>query len=478
MSMVQRVSTGIEGLDEILKGGLLVQHSYLVQGGPGTGKSTIGYHFLQQGNRNGEETLLISLNEQKESIQYSISRFGIDLSSTHILDLSPGDDLFKDGETYNVFSSRDVEQKPILEEIREAIEKTNPSRVVLDSVTMLNMLNKDPYRARKLALSLIRFICSNGATLLMLSEQSKPVEDSSFWVSGIISLQYSENWRNIEIKKFRGSDFQSGKHSFKITSDGIEVFPMLKPKKYERTFAPSQLGYGIEELNAMLNGGLERGTTTLMTGPSGVGKTNLGIQFIRQAAARGERSAIYSFEESKEVIISRSEGIDIPIRKMVDNGNLKIAPIEPLSYSPDEFSKIVKTDVEENDTRIVMIDSVGGYKLAVGEKNALSRLHSLCVYLQNMGVTTILVYEISNIFGDLRTTDINASYLADNILFLRYMELDGALRKSIGVLKKRLSGFDKQLREFKITDKGIVIGNALQNMRGVLTGVPEFKVES
>lgn len=471
--MKGKVQTGISGLDDILEGGLLPGRSYLVQGGPGLGKSTIGYHFLEEGNRNDEATLLVSLSEHTENIIDNASRLHIDLSATQILDLSPDAEIEDEGEAYSVFLPSDVAQKPIMKRLKEVVDQHRPSRVVLDSITMLNMLNSEPFQARQLALSFIRYICSQGATLLMLSEQHQGGDDSSFWVNGIINLTYDANWRNIEVTKYRGSGYKAGPHSFKITSSGLEVFPRLQPHSYEGRFTPKKLSSGIEELDAMLSGGLERGTTTLLTGPSGVGKTNLGIQFIKQAASQGERSAIYSFEESKELILRRSEGINVPINTIVKQGNLKIAPIEPLSYSPDEFSKRVRTDVEDNDTRIVMIDAVGGYKLGVGEKDALPRLHSLCVYLQNIGVTTILVNETSNLFGEFQPTEINASYLADNIIFLRYLEYQGRLQKSLGILKKRMSDFEPYLREFAITNDGIQVGARLQNMRGILTGQPE-----
>ncbi len=472
--MKNKVSTGIAGLDEILNGGYISERSYLIQGGPGAGKSTVGYHFLETGNNQGENTLLITLSESSESIKENTSRQNIDLSGTHILDLSPDSDRYKNDENYSVFSPSEIEQEPITQKVRQTVEDHQPSRVVLDSITMLNMLNSDPYQARSMALSFIRFICGSGATLIMLSEQTDESEDSAYWVDGIIKLSAESDWRNVHVNKFRGSDYLSEKHSYKITGSGIVVYPRLQPNDYKRKFGSEHLSSGIDNLDKMLHGGLERGTTTLLTGPSGVGKTNMGIQFILEAAKKGNRSTIYSFEESEELIVERSEGINVPITKIIEQGNLKIAAIEPLSYSPDEFSKLVRSDVEDNDTRIVMIDSIGGYKLAVGEKDALSRLHSLCVYLQNMGVTTILVNETRSMFGDFKATEINASYLADNIVFLRYLQKKGELRKSIGVLKKRLSDFEKGGREFKITNKGIIMGKPLKDMLGVLSDIPKY----
>ncbi len=470
---MEKMSTGLAGLDEILFGGLIPQKAYLLQGGPGSGKSTFGFHFLHQAIQDGKKALYITLGESRESIIQNASQTGIDLSEVTFLDLSPKQDLSK-SQSYNVFSSTEVEQQPIMETIVETVKEKKPDRVLLDSITMLRLLNRDPYQMRKMALSFIDFVCRN-ATLVMTSEflENSSEKDASFWVDGIIKLKNRSPWRQISITKYRGSNFISGEHTFKITDGGILVFPRLQPYDYERKFKNETLSSGIEEIDKLMHGGIEKGTTNLFVGPTGVGKTNLGLQFIKAAATRNERSAVYSFEESKELIIRRSEMINNPLKAIVKSGNLKIMPVEPLSYSPDEFSEIVRRDVEENDTRMVMIDSVGGYKLAVRDEDTLERLHSLTVYLQNMGVTTLLLNESQNVTGTFSATNMNASYLADTILFLRYLEINGHLKKAIGILKKRLSSFEKSIREFEITSEGIKVGGPLENMRGILTGLPE-----
>ena len=476
MKESNKISTGLSGLDEILHGGLLPETSYLIQGGPGSGKSTFGLHFLSEASKNNEKALYITLGESKESIARNASRMDIDLSSIVFLDLSPQDDLHQDSGSYNVFSAAEVEQGPIMEAIVEAVEKHKPDRVLLDSITMLRFLNQDPFQMRKMALSFINYITQQGATLMLVSEsvQSSSEKDAMFWVDGIIKVDNKSAWRKIQVTKFRGSDFESGSHAFKITGRGITVFPQLRPNDYKRRFKDEILSSGIEEIDNLLHGGIEQGTISLIVGATGVGKTNLGLQFLKQAASRNERSALYTFEESKELILSRSREVNIPVEDMIEAGNLKIVPVEPLSYSPDEFSKMVRTDVEENGTRMVMIDSVGGYNLAIREENILERLHALTVYLQNMGVTSLLINESQDVTGQFTTTNMNASYLADNIIFLRYLEINGELRKSIGVLKKRLSNFEKTIREYEITSDGIKVGQPLNNMRGILSGNPEI----
>ncbi|GAA5521224.1 hypothetical protein LQ318_05730 [Aliifodinibius salicampi] len=477
MSDFDKLSTGLDGLDEILHGGLIPQKAYLVQGGPGSGKSTLGFHFLKQALDKGEDALCITMVESKESLLQNARQFGIDLSGVVGLDLSPSDDLSENNEQYSVFSSADVEQGPIMKAVTKAVDELSPSRILFDSFTMLRLLNQDPYQMRKLTLSLVNYVTKRGATLMMTSESlgsnGGNGDDAAFWVDGIIKLDNKSDWRTLSVTKFRGSDYLSGEHAFKITGDGIVIYPRLRPNNYSRTYAKGVLSSGVEGVDKLLNGGIEKGTTSLIVGPTGVGKTNLGLQFIKEAASRNERSAVYTFEESKELIIQRSEMINTPIRKMLEAGFLNIMSVEPLSYSPDEFAKIIRRDVEENGTSIVMIDAVGGYNMAVRGKNTLERLHALTVYLQNMGVTTLLLNETKNVTGGFSTTNMNASYLADNIIFLRYLEVSGQLRKAVGVLKKRLSDFEKSIREFQITSEGIKVGDKLENMRGILSGTPE-----
>jgi len=473
---MNKISTGLDGLDEILYGGFIPKRSYLLRGGPGSGKSSIGYHFLKHALNRDKQVLYITLGEPKEQILENAQHIGMDLSGIHFVDLTPSDDIKKHSTNYNVFSASEIEQPPIFEAITGAIEKYKPERVVLDSVTMLRFLNQDAYNFRHTGLSFIKYIVRRGATLLLISESSEHIndQDSVFWVDGILDVEYSTAWRKLYVSKFRGSDFMHGNHAFKIDDKGVTIFPRLHPNRYENVFKNQVLSSGIDQIDHLLHGGIEKGTTTLITGASGVGKTNLGIQFINEAATRNERSAIYTFEESKELILRRSKMINIPIDEMIQKGNLKIVPVEPLSYSPDEFSAMVKKDIEDHDTQMVMIDTIGAYSMAVRDENTLERLHSLTVYLQNMGITTFLINESSNITGDLSATTMHASYLADNIIFLRYLEIQGKIRKAIGVLKKRLSSFENVIREYEITTDGIKVGKPLKNLRGILTGMPEL----
>lgn len=474
----ERALTGIKELDNILNGGLIRKKSYLVKGGPGTGKSTLGTLFLAEGARQKESTMLITLGEPESDIRENAANQGIDLADTIILDMSPGSQEYTSEVNYSVFSPVEVEAQPIISKISEQIEKHTPDRVVLDSLTMLKYLYEYPFQYKNMALSFIRHICSTGATLMMISELHPGTdEEAEFWVDGVMEVKTGTDWRRIRVHKFRGSGFQGGDHAIKISGSGISVYPRLQPNIYDRKFSSEPLSSGISELDKMLHGGIEKGTISMFTGATGVGKTNLGIQFIKEASLRGERSVIYTFEESAEVIRKRSRLIGVPVDDMIEQGKLKIKSIEPFSFSPDEFSMMVRKDIDENGTEIVMLDSVGGYTLTVRQEDALARLHSLCTYMGNVGVTCFLISETSNITGDFITTNLHASYLADNIIFLRYLEMKGELKKSIGILKKRMSDFEQTIREFRITSDGIQLGEPMKNLQGILSGVPTFVKE-
>jgi len=284
-----RISIGIENLDSILGGGLIKQKSYLIKGGPGTGKSTIGYHFLEKGASNNERTMLITLGELGENIRAHTKKQGIDLSDTEILDLSQGNNQLNQEQNYSVFSPVEVEAQPIIQKIVEAIEKHQPERIMLDSLTMLKYLYQNQFQYKSMALSLINHVCSMGATLLMISETHPKVDEdeAEFWVDGVLAVSYSEDWRRISVRKFRGSSFQDGEHAIKINEKGISVFPRLQPNKYDRIFSSEPISSGIDELDEMLHGGIEKGTISMFTGPTGAGKTNLGMQFMKQASIRG-----------------------------------------------------------------------------------------------------------------------------------------------------------------------------------------------
>lgn len=474
-----RLRTGVAGIDEIAGGGFISNRSYLIRGGPGSGKSTLGLHFLATGVAAGEKSIYITLEESEARIRQNAAQRKLDIAGVEILDISPSSDFFCETEAYDIFSSEEVDRDPITARIIERIRDLKPVRVFLDPMTQFRYLSADAFQFRKQALSFLRFLAEQGCTTLLTSEknQSQPDDDLQFMSDGVLDIEmnHAAGIRTVAITKLRGSGYRAGNHTMKLSECGVEVFPKLVPAIQRADFAYDLIGSGIPDLDELLEGGIERGTVTILTGPSGVGKTTLGLQFMREAAGRGERSVIYSFEEDDSLMLKRCDGVNIPARKMVENGTLQIRKVEPLQYSQDEFASIVRNDVERNGTRIVMLDSTAGFTLSLRGEDLQSRIHALTKYLQNSGVAVIIVNEVNSVTGDFRITESGISYLADNVLFLRFLEMRGEMRKAIGVLKKRLGNFEKTLREFEITRFGIKIGKPLTGLRGILSGTPEFE---
>ena len=290
----------------------------------------------------------------------------------------------------------------------------------------------------------------------------------------MIHLHFRSEGRTLSVSKFRGSNFRSGDHTMRLTDQGMLVFPRLLPEQHTQQLMKEMIASGVPELDELLHGGLERGTITILTGPTGVGKTTLGLQFMKEAAGRGERSVIYSFEEIQETLIQRCESLNIPLRAMIQRGTLSVMQIEPLHFTPDEFANMVRAEVEQQHASIIMIDSIAGYGVSLKGDETAVHLHALSKYLQNMGVAVLLVNEAHNITGDFQVSELGISYLADNIIFLRYLEIRGEIRKAIGVLKKRLSSFERTLREIEMTRYGIKVGRPLTNLQGILTGKISF----
>ncbi|MGQ9675545.1 MAG: ATPase domain-containing protein [Chloroflexota bacterium] len=474
-SSPDRLSTGVPGLDEVLHGGFIPQRAYMVRGRTGTGKTTLGAHYLAAGAANSEKALFVTFSESEAEIRRDAEERGIDLKNVDCLDLSPTAEPFTQMQTYNVFEPAEVEREPTTRAILERVEAVKPRRVFVDALTQFRYLTRDVFAFRRQVLSFLRYLVDQGATVLFSSEYSPetPDDDLQFISACIIDLAATAQERTVGVIKYHGSDYQSGRHALRLTDRGMVVYPRLVPEAYRRAFAAELLPSGVPELDELLGGGIGRGSVVVISGPSGVGKTSIGLQFAKEAAGRGERSVVYSFEESVDSIIRRSEGINMPVKAMVSHGTLALVPIEPLRYVPDEFASIVREEVEQRQATTIMLDSTRGYTLSLRGEDLIAHLHALARYLSNRNVTTLLISETEYITGEFRATEAGISYLADDIIFLRYFEYGGELHKAIGVLKKRTGDFEKSLRELAITRYGIKVGKPMTGFQGILRGVPQ-----
>jgi circadian clock protein KaiC len=472
----RRLSTGLDGLDEVLSGGFIEGRSYMLTGPAGAGKTILGMHFLTAAP--DDDALFINLEEDVEELRADAASLGFDVDAVEFLDLSADADTFAGDESYEVFSAAEVEREPVTEAIVERVVATEPDRVFVDPLTQLRFLTSDDYQFRTQVVGFMRFLKRQDATVLFTTQETadRPAEDLQFIADGTVRLAVGRDHRMLTVPKFRGSATRSGEHAYRITGDGIEVFPVLVPGDYDEPHDLEAVSSGVPEVDDLLHGGLERGTVTIFSGPTGAGKTTLGTQFAKAAAERGERSVVYLFEETRETLLARSRAVDIPVDDMLDRGTLELVEVDPLTVTGQEFGAMVKAAVLEDGADIVMVDGLAGYRLTVdaGEDEMVRDLHTLGRFLKNNGVVGLFIDETADVVGEFQATGSRLSYLADNIVFLRHLELDGRLEKAIGVLKKRTTDFERTLRQYDITEDGVVVGEPLTGLRDVLSGAPEF----
>ncbi len=473
-----RVSTGVTGADTVLGGGYLPESATLVRGEPGAGKSIFSLHFLADGIDAGETVLYINLGEPEDYIRDTARDFGFDIAGVEFLNLSPSGDRFQQEETYTLFRSDEVETPSLVENIRTEVQETDPDRVVVDPVTEFRYLAPDDHQFRSQILGLVEFLKSESATVLLTSQAapSMPDDDLQFLVDAVINLVQEPERRTIHVSKFRGSSVRRGHHTLQITDTGMRVWPQLDPNRHERERPTAKLPSGVPELDSLLSGGLTSGTITFLSGPTGVGKTTTGLQFMKETAGRGQRSVLYSFEEDRQTLFERAEAVNIPVTDMIDRGTLSVEVIGPDELTIDEFTHRIRTEVEDNGSEVVMIDGTSGFENSLRGVSAepMQDLVKIGRYLRNMGVTGLVTNEVHDITGQFRATEQGMSYLADSIVVLRHVEYRGSLRKVIGVLKMRTSEFENQLRELEITEHGLRVGESLPELRGILTGTPTW----
>jgi len=477
-----RVSTGIPGCDEIFCGGLPRGRAYLLAGVPGAGKTVFSLQWLRNGLSCQERVMYITLCEPTSVFVSNVAGFAWSIDDIEIVDLSGLGTYFgEDSGEYHMFSPSEVESGPIWKAIYQAVREKRPQRLVIDSVTHLRHLATDEYQFRKNILGLVNFLNQENVTSFLAFEPSELERDTSvaLAVDGVIRLRMEISpslaigSRSVQVDKLRGSDFMSGRHPFRIGADGISVFPHRIERTGSIVLSGKMVSSGIAALDQLLCGGLESATVTLLTGPTGTGKTTLGTQFLAHYARSG-RAVLFTFEEPAAFIVARSRGIGAAIDDVIHSEAMKIVRVNPLELYPDEFLARVRHAVEVDGCGMVMIDSLRGYQFAMEEfGRSQAHIHNLIIYLSRQGVTTIIINEVEHITStSLKATDMGVSHLADNIMLLRYAEHEGKIIKIVGCLKKRIGNFEPELRQIQVGTQGIQISEQLENLQGILTGIP------
>jgi circadian clock protein KaiC len=476
------VATGIDGLDAVLGGGLTADRVYLLEGVPGAGKTTIALQFLMEGVRQGETVLYITLSETEEELHAVAASHGWSLEGIHIHEMTPGGDQLDADSQYTMFHPSEVELGSTTRRILDEVERLRPQRVVFDSLAEVRLLAGAVLRFRRQVLALKQFFVGRGATVLLLDESQVAEQGLHVHtiVHGVIVLdqmrpEYGGDRRRLRVTKYRGRRYRGGYHDYEIVTGGVRVYPRLVAAEHRRDHPAGAVGSGSPQLDALLGGGLDRGTSTLLVGAAGTGKSSLATQFMMAAAERGEPSAMFIFDESLHTLATRSHGVGFPLQAHMDSGLVKVRSVDPAELSPGEFIAAIRRSVEVDGARVLVIDSLNGYLNAMPEeKFVLVQLHELLAYLGQLGVVTILVSAQQGLIGQMHNV-IDASYLADTVVLLRYFEHEGAVRQAVSVLKRRTGAHERTIREMDIGEGGVRIGEPLRQFRGVLTGVPYEK---
>lgn len=480
----RRCRFGVTGLDTILHGGLPAGRLYLLEGQPGSGKTTLSLQFLREGVREGERCLYVTLSETAEELREVAASHGWDLKGIDLFELSSVEEVLGEARTQSVFHSWEVELGETVRLIRQEVERLEPTRVVFDSLSELRLLAQDPLRYRRQVLALKQFFSPRSATVLFIDDLTSEGRDRDTHLHsishGVISLErfaleFGAARRRLQVQKMRGATFLAGYHDLSIQTGGMEVYPRLVAAEHHIEFGNEPTLSGVPQLDALMGGGFLRGTSTLLTGPAGTGKTTLALQYIGAACARGERCHVYEFDERIDTLLNRAETMGVNLVRFMEEGLLGITQVDPAEMSPGEFAWHVFRAVQDQHCTMVVIDSLNGYLSAMPqEKHLLLQMHELLAFLNQSGVTTFLINPQFGLVGSMDTGPLNVSYVADAVILLRFFEARGRIRKAISVIKNRSGKHEDTIRELFIDSRGLRVGEPLAGFRGVLTGTPEF----
>ena len=474
------MGTGIEGLDDVLGGGLTPNRLYVLEGAPGAGKTTVALQFLMEGARQGEPVLYVTLSETGGELEGVARSHGWDLTGVHIREMLPSAESLQPDEQYTMFHPSEVELSETTQRILDDVQALSPRRIVFDSLSELRLLSGGSLRYRRQILALKQFFSGRQCTVLLLDDMASTHRDQQVQsiAHAVLRLEQSHSdygavRRRLVVVKFRGKAFRGGYHDYRIIRGGLQVFPRLVASEHVNPMRPEKLPSGIDSLDRLMGGGLERGTSTLFVGAPGTGKSTVAVQFAIAAASRGENAAVFLFDESINTLRTRCASMGMDLERWLEQGRIHLRQVDPGEMSPGELVHLIRQAVEHQQADVVIIDSLNGYLNAMPDDRFLIvQLHELLTYLGQAGVASLLVGAQHGLIGTNMQSPVDASYLADAIVLLRYYEAEGEVRQAISVLKKRGGTHERSIRAFRMDERGLHVGEPLRNFRGILTGVP------
>lgn len=481
--LLERMRTGIPGVDDVMGGGLPHERLYLVEGDPGTGKTTLSLQFLLEGVRSQESVLYLTLSESTKELRASAASHGWSLDAVNVREYVAPESSLSEETQITMFHPAEVELLETIRKMLADVDALNPKRVVVDSLSEIRLLAQDSFRYRRQLLALKEFFMKRRCTVLLLDDRTAGDRDRHVHsiVHGVVHLEqlateYGAERRRLRVSKLRGTSYRGGWHDYIIRRGGLEVFPRLVASEHRTRLQRSPLSSGVPALDALLGGGVQSGTSTLILGPAGAGKTTVAMQFVVAAAKRKQRAAVFVFDETSDFLLERTAGLSLPLRKMVDSGHVSIQQIDPAELPPGRFTHVLRSVVEKDKANLIVIDSLNGYLAAMPEEQHLTgQLHELLTFLSQQNVATLMVYGQQGMIGTQLSAPMDASYLADSIILLRFFEAGGRVRKAISAVKKRSGRHEDTIRELRIGATGVEVGDALTNFRGILTGTPTFE---
>jgi circadian clock protein KaiC len=476
------VPTGIEGLDDVLGGGLQRRRLYLVEGVPGSGKTTLAMQFLLTAVARGEGVLYVTLSETLEELKGVASSHGWTLDKLIVHEMMPSEGVLDPDEQSTMFHPSEIELAQTTRSILADVDRHNPSCVVIDSLSELRMLSGSPLRYRRQILALKQYFAQRGCIVMLLDDMTgtEPDVQVQSIVHAVLRLEqlnpeYGSERRRLRVVKYRAQDFRGGFHDYCIRRGGLEVFPRLVAAEHRQALSRGKLASGIPELDSLMGGGIEQGTSTLFAGAAGTGKSTLAAQFAAAAASRGQHAAFFIFDESPATLLTRTAQLGVPLAEGVEKGLVTIRPVDPAELSPGELVHQVRLAVERDHAALIVIDSLNGYLNAMpGERYLAIQLHEMLAYLSQRNVATILVSAHQGLIGQMTVT-VDATYLADAVVLLRFFEARGEIRQALSVVKKRGGSHERTIREFGLENGAIKVGETLRSFRGVLTGIPVYE---